>query len=179
MIGHVSWCINSSDALQCVFCYTKHCYTRGRPQASAWAHNGQESRRESELKACFIGQGLGLDALAGKASVRLKLPRRAQVHYHGSNMAEAGVHTVRLPKESTAADVCETLRRQLPEDGRPARLRLLEVFYSKIYKARAWAPCFACALGLTRMFCQRASLAGSCAGAFIMPCCTLVLCVLH
>lgn len=75
-----------------------------------------------------------------KASARPKLPRRAQVHYHGSNTAEAGVHTVRLPKESTAADVCETLRRQLPEDGRPARLRLLEVFYSKIYKARASAP---------------------------------------
>ena len=111
--------------------------------------------------------------------MRLKLPRAAQVHYHGSNTAEAGVHTVRLPKESTAADVCETLRRQLPEGGRPARLRLLEVFYSKIYKARARASCFACALGLTRMPCQRSSLAGSCAGAFIMPCCTLALCVLH
>ena len=47
------------------------------------------------------------------------------------------MHTVRLPKESTAADVCETLRQQLPEDARPARLRLLEVFYSKIYKVCA------------------------------------------
>lgn len=46
------------------------------------------------------------------------------------------MHTVRLPKESTAADVCEELLRQLPEAGRPARLRLLEVFYSKIFKAR-------------------------------------------
>ncbi len=61
---------------------------------------------------------------------------RGQVHYHGANTAEVGVHTVRLPKESTAADVCEELLRQLPEAGRPARLRLLEVFYSKIFKAR-------------------------------------------
>ena len=86
----------------------------------------------------------------------LKLARRVQVHYHGSNTAEAGVHTVRLPKESTAADVCETLRRQLPEDGRPARLRLLEVFYSKIYKARAPAPMLLLHLGLAQMLCQRA-----------------------
>ncbi len=73
------------------------------------------------------------------------------MYYHGANTAEAGVHTVRLPKESAAADVCEALRAQLPAAGRPARLRLLEVFYSKIYKARRCARCFlradVCALG--------------------------------
>jgi len=63
------------------------------------------------------------------------------VYYHGANTAEAGVHTVRLPKESAAADVCEALRAQLPASGRPTRLRLLEVFYSKIYKARRRAYC--------------------------------------
>ena len=55
------------------------------------------------------------------------------------------MHTVRLPKESTAADVCAELLRQLPGAGRPARLRLLEVFYSKIFKARLPGVCsFAC-----------------------------------
>ena len=116
----------------------------------------------------------GPDVLSGKASMRPKLLRRAQVHYHGSN-TEAGVHTVRLPKESTAADVCETLRRQLPEDGRPARLRLLEVFYSKIYKARkitSYAP-----LARSAWPGRSASgpLADSRAGACIMSSCTLVL----
>ncbi|KAK9819401.1 hypothetical protein WJX81_005916 [Elliptochloris bilobata] len=65
---------------------------------------------------------------------QLEQLKTLKVYYHGVNTAEVGVHMVRLPKESTAADVCETLRQQLPEEGRPARLRLLEVFYCKIYK---------------------------------------------
>ncbi len=45
-------------------------------------------------------------------------------------------HDVRVPKDDTVGDVLEALRKQLPEDKRPAALRLLEVFYSKIYKVR-------------------------------------------
>jgi ubiquitin carboxyl-terminal hydrolase 7 len=48
------------------------------------------------------------------------------------------VHDVRLPKDSTVADVLEAVRQQLPEGNRPSELRLLEVFYAKIYKVR---PC--------------------------------------
>lgn len=44
------------------------------------------------------------------------------------------MHEVRLPKDSTVGDVLEALRQQLPEETRPRELRMLEVFYSKIYK---------------------------------------------
>lgn len=57
-----------------------------------------------------------------------------QVSYHGENTELVSTHDVRLPKDSSVADVLEALRMQLPEDKRPAALRLLEVFYSKIYK---------------------------------------------
>ncbi len=59
-----------------------------------------------------------------------------QVSYHGENTELVSTHDVRLPKDSGVADVLEALRMQLPEDKRPAALRLLEVFYSKIYKVR-------------------------------------------
>ena len=58
----------------------------------------------------------------------------AQVQYHGENTEVVSTHDVRLPKDSSVGDVLEALRMQLPEDKRPAALRLLEVFYSKIYK---------------------------------------------
>ena len=57
-----------------------------------------------------------------------------QVSYHGENTELVSTHDVRLPKDSSVADVLEALRMQLPKDKRPAALRLLEVFYSKIYK---------------------------------------------
>lgn len=57
-----------------------------------------------------------------------------QVNYHGEKTEQVSSHNVRLPKDSSVADVLEALRMQLPEDKRPAALRLLEVFYSKIYK---------------------------------------------
>ncbi|CAL8466972.1 g6508 [Coccomyxa elongata] len=60
-----------------------------------------------------------------------------KVSYHGGNTELVSTHDVRLPKDSSVADVLEALRMQLPEDKRPAALRLLEVFYSKIYKVFA------------------------------------------
>lgn len=58
----------------------------------------------------------------------------AQVSYHGENTELVSQHEVRLPKDSCVVDVLDALSRQLPEAKRPAALRLLEVFYSKIYK---------------------------------------------
>ena len=57
-----------------------------------------------------------------------------QVYYHGEATEHVSTHDVRLPKESTIADVIAALRALLPPDKCPERLRLLEVFYSKIYK---------------------------------------------
>ncbi len=54
--------------------------------------------------------------------------------YHGDNTELVSQHEVRLPKDSCVTDVLDALSQQLPEDKRPAALRLLEVFYSKIYK---------------------------------------------
>lgn len=59
-----------------------------------------------------------------------------QVNYHGESTEQVSTHDVRLPKDSNVADVLQALRLQLPEDKRPTALRLLEVFYSKIYKVR-------------------------------------------
>jgi hypothetical protein len=59
-----------------------------------------------------------------------------QVYYHGPSGEQVSTHEVRLPREACVADVLAALGQQLPPEGRPAQLRLLEVFYSKIYKAR-------------------------------------------
>ncbi|EIE26652.1 cysteine proteinase [Coccomyxa subellipsoidea C-169] len=60
-----------------------------------------------------------------------------KVQYHGERTEPVSQHDVRVPKDDTVGDVLEALRKQLPEDKRPAALRLLEVFYSKIYKVFA------------------------------------------
>ena len=67
--------------------------------------------------------------------------RAAQVYYHGEATEHVSTHDVRLPKESTISDVITALRGLLPPEKCPERLRLLEVFYSKIYKARPWLAC--------------------------------------
>ena len=85
---------------------------------------------------------------------------RVQVYYHGAAGEQVSTHEVRLPKDSCVADVLQALNGQLPEDKRPPRLRLLEVFYSKIYKVEAAlndgkavpappvAPLLSCVIGL-------------------------------
>mgnify|MGYP005705759787 CR=1 FL=1 len=58
-----------------------------------------------------------------------------KVAFHNSKTAEVSSHNIRLPKESCVTDVLSELCRQLGPDVTITRpLRLLEVFYHKIYK---------------------------------------------
>jgi ubiquitin carboxyl-terminal hydrolase 7 len=59
-----------------------------------------------------------------------------QVHFHNDKTEFVGEHVVRLPRDSSVADVLRELGSRLGADyaGRP--LRLLEVYHSKIYKVR-------------------------------------------
>lgn len=62
-----------------------------------------------------------------------------KVVYHGMNTQEVSVHQIRLPKESCVTDVLHELNRKLTEARTPptGELRMLEVFYHKIYKVFA------------------------------------------
>lgn len=58
-----------------------------------------------------------------------------KVAFHNNKTDEVSVHNVRLPKHSTVGDVIEVLKREVQGMSSPkAELRVLEVFYHKIYK---------------------------------------------
>lgn len=58
-----------------------------------------------------------------------------KVAFNNAKTEEVGTYNIRLPRESTVSDVLTELRKQLGEKGSPTgELRMLEVFYSKIYK---------------------------------------------
>lgn len=57
-----------------------------------------------------------------------------KVTFHHSAKDEVTIHTIRLPKQSTIADVLNDLKTKVELSRPDAELRLLEVFYHKIYK---------------------------------------------
>uniref|UniRef100_A0A0D6QRD3 ubiquitinyl hydrolase 1 n=1 Tax=Araucaria cunninghamii TaxID=56994 RepID=A0A0D6QRD3_ARACU len=57
-----------------------------------------------------------------------------KVAFHHSTKDEASVHIVRLPKQSTVGDVINDLKTKVELSSPNAEIRLLEVFYHKIYK---------------------------------------------
>ncbi|OAY52179.1 ubiquitin C-terminal hydrolase 13 isoform X3 [Manihot esculenta] len=57
-----------------------------------------------------------------------------KVAFHHANRDEVVIHTIRLPKQSTVADVINDLKTKVELSHPNAELRLLEVFYHKIYK---------------------------------------------
>ncbi|XP_064961980.1 ubiquitin C-terminal hydrolase 12 isoform X2 [Musa acuminata AAA Group] len=57
-----------------------------------------------------------------------------KVAFHHATKDEVAVHSIRLPKNSTVADVINDLRTKVELSHPDAELRLLEVFYHKIYK---------------------------------------------
>ncbi|KAL8538971.1 hypothetical protein ACS0TY_000829 [Phlomoides rotata] len=57
-----------------------------------------------------------------------------KVAFHHSTKDEVVVHTIRLPKQSTVGDVINDLKNKVELSHPDAELRLLEVFYHKIYK---------------------------------------------
>ncbi|PWA82594.1 hypothetical protein CTI12_AA179330 [Artemisia annua] len=57
-----------------------------------------------------------------------------KVAFHHATKDEVVVHTIRLPKQSTVGDVIADLKTKVELSHKDAELRLLEVFYHKIYK---------------------------------------------
>ncbi|GLJ15872.1 hypothetical protein SUGI_0262060 [Cryptomeria japonica] len=57
-----------------------------------------------------------------------------KVVFHHSAKDEVSVHSIRLPKQSTVGDVISELKGKVELSNPNADLRLLEVFYHKIYK---------------------------------------------
>ncbi|KVI05076.1 hypothetical protein Ccrd_016566 [Cynara cardunculus var. scolymus] len=58
-----------------------------------------------------------------------------KVAFHHATKDEVVIHTIRLPKQSTVGDVINDLKTKVELSHKDAELRLLEVFYHKIYKA--------------------------------------------
>ncbi|MCD9642665.1 ubiquitin carboxyl-terminal hydrolase 13, partial [Datura stramonium] len=57
-----------------------------------------------------------------------------KVAFHHATKDEVVTYTIRLPKQSTVADVINDLKKKVELSNPDAELRLLEVFYHKIYK---------------------------------------------
>ncbi|XP_030520703.1 ubiquitin C-terminal hydrolase 12-like [Rhodamnia argentea] len=57
-----------------------------------------------------------------------------KVAFHHATKDEVVIHTIRLPKQSTVGDVLNDLKTKVELSEANAELRLLEVFYHKIYK---------------------------------------------
>ncbi|XP_047152694.1 ubiquitin C-terminal hydrolase 13-like isoform X2 [Vigna umbellata] len=57
-----------------------------------------------------------------------------KVAFHHAIKDEVVIHTIRLPKQSTVGDVLDDLKTKVELSDPEAELRLLEVFYHKIYK---------------------------------------------
>ncbi|XP_047333400.1 ubiquitin C-terminal hydrolase 12-like isoform X1 [Impatiens glandulifera] len=57
-----------------------------------------------------------------------------KVAFHHATKDEVAVHIIRLPKQSTVGDVINDLRTKVELSHPTAEIRLLEVFYHKIYK---------------------------------------------
>ncbi|CAI5502911.1 unnamed protein product [Closterium sp. Naga37s-1] len=56
------------------------------------------------------------------------------ITFHNSKAEEVSVHNIRMPKKSTVADVLADLKTKVELSHPKAELRLLQVFYNKIYK---------------------------------------------
>nr|GEU65222.1 ubiquitin carboxyl-terminal hydrolase 12-like isoform X1 [Tanacetum cinerariifolium] len=54
--------------------------------------------------------------------------------FHHATKDEVVIHTIRLPKQSTVADMINDLRTKVELSHKDAELRLVEIFYHKIYK---------------------------------------------
>lgn len=57
-----------------------------------------------------------------------------KVAFHNAKTEELSVHNIRLPKQSTVGDVVNELKGKVELSSPRAELRILEVFYHKIYK---------------------------------------------
>ncbi|KAM3282679.1 ubiquitin C-terminal hydrolase 12 [Capsicum chacoense] len=64
----------------------------------------------------------------------LQCLKTLKVAFYNAAKAEVNIHTIRLPKQSTVDDVLNYLKTKVELSHPDAELRLLEVFYHKIFK---------------------------------------------
>ncbi|KAL7225836.1 hypothetical protein ACSBR1_021067 [Camellia fascicularis] len=64
----------------------------------------------------------------------LQCLKTLKVAFHHATKDEVVIHTIRLPRQSTVGDVLDELKTKAELSHPDAELRLLEVFYHKIYK---------------------------------------------
>ncbi|PWA43159.1 TRAF-like protein [Artemisia annua] len=64
----------------------------------------------------------------------LQCLKTLKVAFHHATKDEVVTHTIRLPKQSTVADMINDLKTKVELSHKDAELRLVEVFYHKIYK---------------------------------------------
>ncbi|KAK1397329.1 Ubiquitinyl hydrolase 1 [Heracleum sosnowskyi] len=64
----------------------------------------------------------------------LQCLKTLKVAFHQANKDEVVIHNIRLPKQSTVGDVLNEIKTKVELSHANAELRLLEVFYHKIYK---------------------------------------------
>nr|XP_043631310.1 ubiquitin C-terminal hydrolase 12-like [Erigeron canadensis] len=64
----------------------------------------------------------------------LQCLKTLKVAFHHATKEEPTVHNIRMPKQSTVGDVLEEIKKRVDLSHPNAELRLLEVFYHKIYK---------------------------------------------
>ncbi|XP_031094460.1 ubiquitin carboxyl-terminal hydrolase 12-like [Ipomoea triloba] len=64
----------------------------------------------------------------------LQCLKTLKVAFYSAAKDEVTIHTIRLPKQSTVGDVLNDLKTKVELSHQDAELRLLEVFYHKIYK---------------------------------------------
>ncbi|KAL9675747.1 hypothetical protein QQ045_003953 [Rhodiola kirilowii] len=64
----------------------------------------------------------------------LQCLKTLKVAFHDATKDEVAMHNIRLPKQSTVGDVIRELKSKVELSHPDAELRLLEVFYHKIYK---------------------------------------------
>ncbi|KAJ0469972.1 putative ubiquitinyl hydrolase 1 [Helianthus annuus] len=64
----------------------------------------------------------------------LQCLKTLKVAFHHANKEEPVIHNIRLPKQSTVGDVLNEIKKKVTLSHPNAELRLLEVFYHKIYK---------------------------------------------
>ncbi|RDX86284.1 Ubiquitin carboxyl-terminal hydrolase 13, partial [Mucuna pruriens] len=64
----------------------------------------------------------------------LQFLKTLKIAFHHATKDEVVIHTIRLPRHSTVSDVINDLKSKVDLSHPDAELRLLEVFYHKIYK---------------------------------------------
>ncbi|GKC24544.1 ubiquitin carboxyl-terminal hydrolase 12-like protein isoform X2 [Tanacetum coccineum] len=68
----------------------------------------------------------------------LQCLKTLKVVFHHATKDEPVIHNIRLPKQSTVGDVLNELKTKVELSNPNAELRLIEVFYHKIYKVLNW-----------------------------------------